>query len=122
MSAATAAVEAPSLSPARAALADAQAAFQRTRARADEPQRPVTTGEALVAAADQAEAELDRLRAERKRVTGRWLLAGQEGERPAPTIDETKAEHVAKRARADAAAAASGLPAAIKLRNEALGA
>jgi hypothetical protein len=114
--------ETPPTAAARRALADAIEARERARAVIDAAQRPVTIGEALVAAADRAEAELDRLRAERKRLTGQWLLAGGEGERPASSKDETLAEHLARRARADAEAAAGELAPAMKARDDALGA
>jgi hypothetical protein len=54
-------------SPAREALADAIEARQQAQAAAVAAQRPVTICEALLAAADRAAAELDRLRAEPKR-------------------------------------------------------
>jgi hypothetical protein len=59
----------------------------------------------VVTAADQAEAELARLQADRQRQTGEWLATGQQGERPMVGHDEVQAERVANTARADADAA-----------------
>jgi hypothetical protein len=100
---------------ANAAVRAAQAAF-------DEADRPVRTLQAVVARAQQAEAELAELQASRQREVGAWLASGSFGERPAISHAELKAEKTVKTARADADAAARALPAVLAPRNAALAA
>jgi hypothetical protein len=110
------------LSPGRQALADAIAAVQAAQAALAEAERPCEVLHAPIAGPDRAEAELAAFQAERQRQIGAWLAGGQQGERPAPSKDETRAEHVARRARADAEAAELALPPLLARRQAALGA
>jgi hypothetical protein len=112
--------ETPPLSPAREALADAIAAVTAAQQAFDEADRPVRALQAVITSAAEAEVELARLQAERQERLGVWLAGGSVGERPAQSKDEMKAEHDAKRARADAAAAELALPAILAPRQAAL--
>jgi hypothetical protein len=109
----------PLLSPARQGLADAIAALRAARDHFDRERGPAEALEQVIAAADRAEAELTRLQAERMRLVGARLLDGQRGERPSAGKDESRAEHVARRARADAEAAQTVLSAASERRQAA---
>jgi hypothetical protein len=108
------------LSPARQALAEAIAAFEKALTLVEERQRPVARGAALAEAADRAEAEYARLRDDRELLTGEALLAG--GERPEPSGAELSVKRAAEAARGDAAAAARALPPLVEARNAAIAA
>jgi hypothetical protein len=97
-------------------LADAIAALKAAQEHFDRERAPAEALEQVIAGADRAEANLARFQAERMRAIGAWLLDGQQGERPSPGKDEARAEHEARRARTDATAAESVLPAASRRR------
>jgi hypothetical protein len=111
-----------SLSPGREALAVANAAVKAAQQAFDEADKPVAALQAVVARAQQAEATLAELQAERQRRVGDWLVSGAFGERPAISHIELKAEKAVKTARSDADAAEKALPAVLGPRNAALAA
>jgi hypothetical protein len=110
----------PPLSPGREVLRQALTALRQAQQAFDEADRPARTLNGVIAEAARVELALFELQAERQRLLGEWLATGRVGERPAQSKDEVKAEHDAKRARADAAAAELALPAILAPRQAAL--
>jgi hypothetical protein len=98
------AVAAPELSPPRAELQRAIAAVGEAQAKFEKADRPVQALQKVIADADKARAEHAALRADRQRRISKWLIEGQQGERPAAE-EEARVEHMVRLARAEAEAA-----------------
>jgi hypothetical protein len=112
----------PLLSPARGALRQANAELRRRQEAFEDANRACQSLEAVITGARAADDELARLQGERQRRHGEWLAGGQQGQRPAPSRDEIRAEEAVRIARDDAGAAELGLPRLLARRHAALSA